>query len=134
MGISRRRLLGGCTLWAAVAAMPTALRVAALAQPKSGLPLTKELWTALQGSAFDVTSGTNHQTLTLVAVEDAPAPPQSGAGSTPQLTAFTLRFYGGVKQLKQGTYSFKGDKTGGFSLFIVPGNDPLFYDAVINRL
>ncbi|MGA8213807.1 MAG: hypothetical protein WB799_09440 [Candidatus Sulfotelmatobacter sp.] len=130
---------------AALAAMPAALHVSALAEVKpDSIPLSKDVWTSLQGAAFEVTSGSTRQMLTLVEVEDFPESAQPEPGSfavgpakrrpTPPLTAFSLRFYGGLKQLKQGTYSFENEKTGKFSLFIVPGKNPFFYHAVFNRL
>jgi hypothetical protein len=145
MAVSRRELLGGCTMLAALAAMPAALKVTALAQTKSDtLPVSKEVWTSLQGEAFEVTSSSTRQMLTLMEVEDmeAPAaasPARFAAGRakvplTPAATTFSLRFYGGVKRLKQGTYMFENEKTGKFRLFIVPGKNPLYYHAIINRL
>lgn len=145
MAVSRRELLGGCTMLAALAAIPAALKVTALAQTQSDtLPVSKEVWTSLQGEAFEVTSSSTHQMLTLMEVEDmaepaAASPARLAAGRakaalTPTATNFSLRFYGGVKQLKQGTYAFASEKTGKFRLFIVPGKNPLNYDAIINRL
>ena len=145
MAVSRRELLGGCTILAAFAAMPAALKVTALAQTKSDtLPVSKEVWTSLQGEAFEVTSSSTRQMLTLMEVEDLDEPAAANPGRlaagrakvplTLAATSFSLRFYGGVKKLKQGTYTFENEKTGKFSLFIVPGKNPLYYYAIINRL
>jgi hypothetical protein len=145
MAVSRRELLGGCTILAALAAMPAALKVIALAQTKPDtLPVSKEVWTSLQGAAFEVKSSSTRQMLTLVEVEDMAEPAAANPGRfaagrervplTPTATNFSLRFYGGVKKLKQGTYTFENEKTGKFPLFIVPGKDPLYYHAIINRL
>jgi len=129
MPISRRELLGSCTMWAALAAMPAALKATALAGTKPTVPLSEAVWTSLLGSTFQVKSGSTVQTLTLVSVEDYPAPNPAS-----QLTSFSLRFYGGVKQLKQGTYTFQNATIGKVSLFMVPGNNPLFYEAIFNLL
>lgn len=133
-------------MWAALAAMPSTLSVMAAAQTKAASsPLSKDMFASLKGSSFQVTSGSSRQALTLVSVDDIPEPalpytasfavPPPPSAPTPKLTAFSLRFYGGIKKLKQGTYSFHHEKTGQFSLFIVPsGNGQLFYTAIFNRL
>ncbi len=103
------------------------------------------MFASLKGSSFEVTSGSTRQALTLVSVDDIPegvppdrtsfdvAPPKSAP--TRKLTTFSLLFYGGVKRLKQGTYSFQHESTGQFNLFIVPtGGKQLFYTAIFNRL
>jgi hypothetical protein len=144
MGITRRKLLGQCSMWAALAAMPAGLSVSANAGTKAAYPVSKDLFTSLEGSTFEVTSGSTHQTLTLVSVDDIPAPippdparfdvqPPRGAQAV-STTAFSLRFYGGTRNLKQGTYKFQNSATGSFNLFIVPGTNPQFYIAIFNRL
>ena len=130
MSITRRELLGRCSMWAAVAAMPASLAAVANAKAKTP-PLTESMFTSLMGSTFTIGSGSNQQTLTLVAVDDIPprTPPTSPTAST-----FTLRFYGGTKNLKQGTYKFDNATMGSFKMFIVPGSNPQFYNATFNHL
>jgi uncharacterized protein DUF6916 len=92
-----------------------------------------------------VTSHTTRQVLTLVSVEDIPEPTPpdttlfavqpTESAPTPKVTAFSLRFYGGIKQLKQGTYTLQNERTGEFRLFIVPSGDgQLFCTAIFNRI
>lgn len=146
MAITRREVLGGCSVLAALAAMPTALSLGAYAETRAAsTPLSKDTFMPLKGSSFQVTSGSSRQSLTLVSVDDMPEPapldtarfavqpPKSAP--TPKLTTFSLRFYGGIKKLKQGTYTFQHEKIGEFRLFIVPSGDgQLFYTAIFNRI
>jgi hypothetical protein len=133
-------------MMAALAAIPGAISVIAAAETvATSAPLTKDTFVALRGSSFQIASGSTRQVLTLVSVEDIPEPvppdttlfavqPPTSA-PTPKLTAFSLRFQGGVKQLKQGTYTFQHERTGPFRLFTVPSQDgQLFYTAIFNRL
>jgi hypothetical protein len=146
MAITRRELLGRCSMWAALAAMPSALSVMADAEmTATPAALSKDMFASLKGSSFEVTSGSTRQALTLVSVDDIsePVPPDHTSfdvappksAPTRKLTTFSLRFYGGVKRLKQGTYSFQHESTGQFNLFIVPtGGKQFFYTAIFNRL
>jgi hypothetical protein len=106
---------------------------------------TKERFEALKGSVFQVTSPNMKQSMTLVEVKDAPEPEAANTASfavsapkgapAPTTTEFIVRFYGGTHQLAQGTYTFENEKTGAFSLFIVPSmKDKFFYTAVFNRI
>ena len=146
MAITRRELLGCSSMLVALAAIPAGLSVIADAKTLvPSAPFSKDTFAALEGSNFQVTSHSTRQVLTLVSVEDIPepAPPDFArfavqppkSAPTPKLTAFSLRFYGGVKQLKQGTYTFQHEKIGEFRLFIVPSGDgQLFYTAIFNRI
>jgi len=146
MELTRRELLGRCSMLAALAAMPAAPSLSAYAEMRNpSNPLSKDTFMALKGSSFQVTSGSDRQWMTLISVDDIPepAPPDFArfavqpkkSAPTPKLTTFSLRFYGGIKKLKQGTYTFQHEKIGEFRLFIVPSGDrQLFYTAIFNRL
>jgi hypothetical protein len=148
MAISRRELLGRGGLLAALAAMPTSIFAAGETKTvvaSSSSLYTKERFESLKGSVFQVTSANMKQAMTLVEVKDAPeseavntasfsVPAPKGAPA-PTTTEFIVRFYGGTHQLAQGTYTFENEKTGAFSLFIVPSiKDKFFYTAVFNRI
>jgi len=121
-------MLGRGSMLAALAVMPAGL--SAIAGAKTVAPsarLTKDTFASLLGSSFQVTSHSTRQWLTLVSVEDLPP--------NPPVTGFSLRFYGGSKELVQGTYTLHNETTGKFSLFIVPAGDgQLFYTAIVTRI
>ncbi len=147
MGMTRREMLGLGGLLATAAAMPAAVMGAAGPSPLhpiSGVTLTRTLFESLKGASFQVTTGSTRQYLTLTAVEDletAPAAatlaknPPLNVTQAPQPDAYRVRFYGGTKLLRQGTYPFQNPRTGAFSVFIVPSGDgQMNYTAIFNHI
>lgn len=156
MLITRRKLLESSGMLAALATIPAALQFeanAATAPARSNgaagktvaSSFNKEMLSSLQGSNFQVTAkGVTPQWLTLVSVDDLDAPQPANTAAfavqaparnrvAPRTASFSARFYGGLTQLQQGTYTFENEKTGKFSLFIVPARSR-FYLAIFNLL
>lgn len=149
MGITRRGLLGGAGMLAALTALPGAAfaaerAIAAVAPSATSTKFSKEQFVALQGSVFEVLAHVP-QSLTLLSVDDIPAPPAPNLASFAvmpkslapdrNVVAFALHFRGGSTRLASGNWLVKNDTLGEFRMFLVPSRDgQLLYTAIFAHL